>query len=1484
MFKNEQLEEHLKTSSTIRVNSAVIAEWNMNIATNILQTGNYRYRPNDKEDTRYNVISQSFSTDDLVNRFYTDATDADVVVDGGVDLQDVPTVFLSKKEKEKLLFSLEDCFGRFRPRSGINKLRYFEGGYSHFSNARMAQRPRYYMADRNDTFKYWTSYRTEDGIERGIANESINGINFIEDAAPYVVYKEPVPANRIVVKMQTNVGSVDLGPFVTSSQSLPDPFFGDENKTTPVRWSVQYLKNNTWIDAVEFDENSTRFDGSPVVGPDGYVEISYGLIPPTGFETSLNLITEYTSSGLLPSATELPNGIAYIVKENDNSIGTLHVVFGGHYEQYAPEYGWYLSDEAATSSTSYAKILSSPESFINPGSGLASFREFELIQGVRIVAESMNVFDSTFDLIEMSPRLVADISGKTTRLSVNKIASDLGVSGLPVGQLLASTGSLDLFDYDQAFFDENKNSIIHKYLSQNIQIKFYEIVIGVNGLDYFVPIKTMYSEGFPQISTTDRSVSINLRDLFFYFESITAPQILVQNVSLSYAVSLLLDAAGFSNYVFKRNNDEPESIIPFFFIPPDKSIAEILNELAVSTQTAMFFDELNNFVTMSRGFVLPSEEERPTDIILYGTKDFERSGEIKNLSTKKDLSNVISLSFQDNEVYNDGSVNYTVRSIQRSYGKIKQASLLDRDKTWVYKPALLWEVSGTENTKSINEEVGNQSEYVLSAIPLNSQLTSNLPQVENYRITNNTIDLGDGIYWIARYNGYFYANGEILRYDAVQYSIPGLSALETSLPDADGDNIWISSVQEYQKYFSKISFNGKMYPTGLVRIYSEPNYETIDGITRLSNGPVAKHGRGQFGTPVLDHSAGLSERWTSPEFLKGCKMKSVNLFEGYDEDVFNRPAGIEVTVARASTRTGIIENFLTRQFTEESDRNTPHPGTMQSSALVIKGNTSSTTEPPLDHVSYVFKKLEDRFVHFGTRMRIIGQVKNDDYAGQAPDGANTFFSIQGSYDDEPTTISGSSGGMAVLLNPLTNAGYYFEIAALSQAGIEDYSNDTDTPIYNMYFYKVGATEDGSETDRAIPKRLWGGLSNILVDDGKFTGQARMSGEENPTVYDLAVEYENINNIRRFYLYVNNVLISIVDDPDPFPVYNNMALFVRGNAKCMFENVYALTDNYSQNTTFSLETPANSAFGALQEINATESFQKYAISGMVQSTYLSGISSAEPPKYNIYFEEFGTIMREASYFNFRYDKAYPALLAQISPTFNRIKGYTVSGFVAGAYGAEFLIFNNTDTALSLDSTSGNYLRIQGVTFTQGSQNELTVDQYFERVSNFSDPQFVSDNAVRSPLISKQNYTDIKLARMTEGRKEFSIDAPYIQSQDEAESLMAWLVSKIMKKRKSLGADVFALPIMQLGDIVKIEYTNADGVNEVSDSESRFVVYNIDYTVDPSGPSMVAYLSEVPSSLGRVAASTTSGVIPATTGTAFELGRDLAGAPTSGGSGY
>jgi len=1438
MFINETLKTHLETSSTINLQSLVLAEWNMNMPDNIYKLGNYRYRPIES-DVQFRTLPITFDSLDAGN-YYTGATDADVVVDGGFDNSGVPQLFTSIKEKMKMIYSLEDCIKPFRPRSGINKASYFTNRYFANSGASMTERPRYYMPSRYDEFKYWTSFRTEANIERGIAKNISNGLFYIDDSVPFVVYKEVVPANRIVVKMQTNVGTVDLGTFTTQSGTLQDPLYGTANKTTPVRWKIQYLNENSWIDAYTFDENSIREDDSPIIPEDGYVELEYGLKVPDAYKSTFVFAERLASESLLPESSL--DGYAYLVVENENERGLFYIWDGPNrqYDTFIPEYSWLLGSGVLNRSTKLVTDLTSPDLFTNDANNSTTYREFAYIRGIRVVVETMNKFESTFDLIEMSPRLVVNLSDKVIDFNIKKILSDIGTTSLPVGQLLASTGSLSVFDDDQAFNENNLLSIVSKYIKKNIKFMFYESILDVAGDEYSVPIKTLYSEGFPQADVTAATLSLELRDFYFFLESMPAPRLLTTQTSLSYAVSLLLDYIGFSNYTFKRTDGESEPIIPYFFIAPDQNVAEVLNQLAVSTQTAMFFDEYNNFVVMSKDYMMPTQSQRATDFVLSGSNNQADSGVIEN-STSGNLPNILSIASQDKKIYNDGKINYTTRYIQRSYGSIRQSTMIDKEKTWIYKPSLLWEVAGTDQTKTINELASKQGSYVLGAMPLNSDIPETPPTVINNILSDNIIDLGENIYWLTRYSGYLYSNGEVIRYDAAEFSVTGTG------------NVWISSNQEYQKYFASLPFNGKIYPTGLIRIYATPYYETVNGVTRLQNGAVVDHGRGQFGTAIVPHFAGINSYWANNEYVRGMDMQSQYLFTTQlDEDVTIPAttvgaAGISNVIAKQSTRNSIIKNFMATSYLTETEINSlpsTQSGTIQSSALVFNGPSFKTTETPLNFVSYVYKNLNNAYRHFGTRMRIIGKIENNATRTQSPNGSIPYYQVSGSQPDQNVNIAGGSGGLAVLLNPETNNGYYFEIIALTEDNINSYlrldqNNKSQISINNVVFYKI--KKDASNSN-AIPVKLWGGLSKILVDDGKFTGQQRVSGEENSTVYDLSVEYVDIGGTRRFYLYINNQLIKVVDDKDPLPVYNNMALFVRGSSKCMFENIYALSENYSQNTVFTVNEGIGQVFGD-KSVDVTESFRKYAMSGVVQSTYLSGISAQEPPKYNMYFEEFGSIMRECAYFDVKYDRAYPALYAKLSPTFNNIKGYTTSGFYADSYGAEFLIFNSTDKALNLDETTGNFLRIQGITFTQDTTQELTVDDFFKKRGNLSDPELVGSTLTYSPLVEKAKYDNIRLSRLTYGKNEFTIDSPYIQTQDDADSMMNWIINKVMVPKKSIGVNIFSIPTLQLGDIVTVDYKDSDDLNLVTSNLSRFVIYNIEYSRSLEGPSMTIYLSEV-----------------------------------------
>ena len=163
---------------------------------------------------------------------------------------------------------------------------------------------------------------------------------------------------------------------------------------------------------------------------------------------------------------------------------------------------------------------------------------------------------------------------------------------------------------------------------------------------------------------------------------------------------------------------------------------------------------------------------------------------------------------------------------------------------------------------------------------------------------------------------------------------------------------------------------------------------------------------------------------------------------------------------------------------------------------------------------------------------------------------------------------------------------------------------------------------------------------------------------------------------------------------------------------------------------------------------------------------------------------------------------------------------------GSYGAEFLIFNTTDKAISLSETSTNRIMIQGITFTQNISNVLTVDDYFKELSNFSDPVINSSNLIISPERSEKIYDNIRNSRSTYGNKSFSIDSIYIQNEDSAKDIMKWILDKTIRPRKVFEIDTFGTPHVQLGDIVKINFDLPEGVKMV-DENKRFVVISAQY---------------------------------------------------------
>jgi hypothetical protein len=114
---------------------------------------------------------------------------------------------------------------------------------------------------------------------------------------------------------------------------------------------------------------------------------------------------------------------------------------------------------------------------------------------------------------------------------------------------------------------------------------------------------------------------------------------------------------------------------------------------------------------------------------------------------------------------------------------------------------------------------------------------------------------------------------------------------------------------------------------------------------------------------------------------------------------------------------------------------------------------------PRNAVSYVYKKLDGAYKHFGTRVRIIGKVEASPNRSQSVVGGMTYFSVSSTSPQDTIAIGGGSAGIN-LVNPETNIGYYFEIAALTSTKLDSFikkdenTNDATISIENILFYKV----------------------------------------------------------------------------------------------------------------------------------------------------------------------------------------------------------------------------------------------------------------------------------------------------------------------------------------------------------------------------------------------------------------------------------------------
>jgi hypothetical protein len=318
------------------------------------------------------------------------------------------------------------------------------------------------------------------------------------------------------------------------------------------------------------------------------------------------------------------------------------------------------------------------------------------IHYVRVEIISNSKKQAASEIIEIMPALYADLSDcvKDVQLSIEAGSSD---PMLPIGTITANSGTIT-FDNSSRLFDTSNyrrktshgwaGSPIALMLLNNVEIWVdSEITSVTNGARDVVRMGTFISDTW---TGDDDSATVQLADFAKVLQERDAPDLLLSSSSwikdrsaklnasdykstfenvggytVTAVVSTLMAAAGWSHVMRYPDSglevDEPK--LKYFWSRKEKNIWEVLQEVASSTQTAMFFDRFGYLNVMPRNVY--ADQNRGSESVnrwrFAGIKQGTKLADIISISKEKGIPlSKVNVSYHNFASVNQGSAGNAV--------------------------------------------------------------------------------------------------------------------------------------------------------------------------------------------------------------------------------------------------------------------------------------------------------------------------------------------------------------------------------------------------------------------------------------------------------------------------------------------------------------------------------------------------------------------------------------------------------------------------------------------------------------------------------------------------------------------------------------------------------------------------------------------------------------------------------------------------------
>lgn len=343
------------------------------------------------------------------------------------------------------------------------------------------------------------------------------------------------------------------------------------------------------------------------------------------------------------------------------------------------------------------------------------------IQGIRVQIRRLSRGRSRLNIIEVSARLVRDISDRIGSIVTTRSLQEPDLT-LPVGVNSANSATIEIDNADRAF-NQTGVGAFYGTLDRNVELRPY---LGVNLRDYnggidsyeYVPQGIFYVDTW---SSDDLSITASCYDYSTYLQSIMVAPSLFEDMTAGQIVSELMQRAGINNYNIQINESTP-TVYKYYWIEDEVTLWDAIGDICKTDQSAAYFDE-------------------------YGIFQFKHRDSILTQSTPN-----YALTSEDS-----GSLVSNIESLEEKFSVTANKVVIR------YKPLKINEYRNT----GVDSSLWNPNDTVtLRASELRRRMTSSQPG-PGIASANIWLDPKEADLW--PYESKVHINGEVLRYRGKYY-------------------------------------------------------------------------------------------------------------------------------------------------------------------------------------------------------------------------------------------------------------------------------------------------------------------------------------------------------------------------------------------------------------------------------------------------------------------------------------------------------------------------------------------------------------------------------------------------------------------------------------------------------------------------------------------------------------------------------------------